>query len=322
MTQHFHRRRFLAATLGGAAACAMPRAVWGQAAGALQATPLRGGLAMISGAGGNVVAGVDDSGVLLVDGGAAARSAELLELVSSHSGGKPVRTVINTHWRPDFTGSNVALAERGAKIVAHENTRLWLTQTIEPPYEDRVYQPLPEAARPGVTTYDSGMEPFAGGEARYQYMLQAHTDGDLYVHFPEANVIAAGGALTSDGWPMIDWWTGGWIGSGSQNALDTVTIPTSGGLVAGLQRIMLAADDDTIIVPGYGPAIGLAELRSQIQMYSDLAGTLRDMLFNGQSPEDVLGADPLAGVRPEWGSHEAFLVRAFESLWPHLTPDA
>jgi glyoxylase-like metal-dependent hydrolase (beta-lactamase superfamily II) len=32
-----------------------------------------------------------------------------------------------------------------------------------------------------------------------------HTDGDMYVYFPEDNVLAVGDAVTSAGWPSIDW---------------------------------------------------------------------------------------------------------------------
>ncbi len=57
------------------------------------------------------------------------------------------------------------------------------------------------------TTLDFGSEKLAFG-----HLGQAHTDGDLYVHFTRANVLVAGGVVSSAGWPVLDWQTGGWIG--------------------------------------------------------------------------------------------------------------
>ncbi len=67
-------------------------------------------------------------------------------------------------------------------------------------------------------------------------MLQAHTDGDLYVYFKKANVLVAGGVVSADGWPRLDWETGGWIA----------------GLVAGYDKLLKVANADTKIVPANG----------------------------------------------------------------------
>src|SRR5690606_10846013 len=115
------------------------------------------------------------------------------------------------------------------------------------PGEDRVYEPLPAKGRPSETFYTHGTMPFADGEIAYGYMLQAHTDGDIYVHFRHNNVLAAGGVVTADAWTFVDWWTGGWIF----------------GLVDGLDRLLEAADEDTRVVPATGPMLRRADLVAQ-----------------------------------------------------------
>src|SRR5688572_19865830 len=80
-------------------------------------------LAVIAGAGGNVVAARGSAGVALVDGGLEARSAELLALVRRELGAPGVDVLFNTHWHAERIGSNLTLGQAGAKIVAHENTR-------------------------------------------------------------------------------------------------------------------------------------------------------------------------------------------------------
>jgi glyoxylase-like metal-dependent hydrolase (beta-lactamase superfamily II) len=323
MMKPLHRRQFLAATMGGAATLALPRGAFAQAASsALTATPLADGLVLITGAGANVVAAVDVDGLILVDGGRKENAAALLDFVTGETGQSNVKALLNTHWHPEQTGLNETLGAQGKPIIAHENTRLWLQTEIEAADGTLIHAPLPASAVPNETFYDEGALPFADGEARYVYALQAHTDGDLLVHFPERNVIVAGGALKTDGWQHIDAWTGGWMGAGPARALNSVLIPTYGGMVGGLQTLLDMADDQTVIIPAEGPVANKAEIQAQFDMYAGIADKLREALFAALSPEEVLGEAPAAGMRPEWGSPDAFLVEAFKSLWPHLSPDS
>ncbi len=89
-------------------------------------TPIADNLVLLSGAGANVVALTSPDGVLLVDGGLEERSKDLLKEVAKLPGGRHVHTLINTHWHWNHTGSNERLAKDKARIVAHENTKLWL----------------------------------------------------------------------------------------------------------------------------------------------------------------------------------------------------
>jgi len=115
------RRTLLHASLAAAASAAFlgsgrARASAGQTAIASQ--PLNGGLWLISGAGGNVVAAGGNDGLLLVDGGAPGRTADLLKRLAQETGGHHVSTLFNTHWHWDHTGGNEALAKAGATIIA------------------------------------------------------------------------------------------------------------------------------------------------------------------------------------------------------------
>ena len=112
------------------------------------------------------------------------------------------------------------------------------------------FKKLPKIAQPNKTFYDKGA---LDSGIRYGYISDAaHTDGDLYVYFPQQNVLAVGGAAYGQGWPVMDWWTGGWIG----------------GIVGGLQRIQSVANKDTKIVPAVGPRAELSPIsRTQVDMY-------------------------------------------------------
>jgi cyclase len=122
-----------------------------------------------------------------------------------------IRTLFNTHWHPEQTGSNIALRQQGATISAHENTRLWLSTDIARRWENRTFRPMPKEGLPNKTFF--GSEPkgnsltvasFNGNSetVQYGYLLQAHTDGDLYVFFPKSNVLAIGDIISGQGWPL------------------------------------------------------------------------------------------------------------------------
>ena len=107
---------------------------------------------LVSG-GANVVACRDAAGLALVDGGPEASSRELLKQVSQATGSGKVHTLFNTHWHPDQTGSNLRLGGEGAKIIAHENTRLWLQYANPVPPQNTSTAPC--RRRPGPPTRSS-----------------------------------------------------------------------------------------------------------------------------------------------------------------------
>src|SRR5215831_1099248 len=205
------RRRFLqagVASFGGALA-----KVYGapQAAPQISATDL-GGLFVFQGAGCNVVAMRGEEGALMIDGGLAANSASLLKAVKERTGNNRVQTLINTHWHPEQTGSNEAVGRDGGVIIAHEKTRMYLGNTVTSVTFEGRLAPLPQIARPNKTTQQGGSLKFAGQQVDYAYLPQAHTDGDLYVHFPEMNVLVAGGVVSGEQWPLLDYRNGAWFG--------------------------------------------------------------------------------------------------------------
>jgi glyoxylase-like metal-dependent hydrolase (beta-lactamase superfamily II) len=243
--------------------------------------------------------------VLLVDGGSAAGSDALLKAVAAlPNGSGKIHTLFNTHWHPEQTGSNEKLGKAGTAIIAQENTRLWLTQNITWPWNGKKFQRLPKIAQPNKTFYDKGALDLG---IRYGYISDAaHTDGDLYVYFPQQNVLAVGGAACGKGWPVVDYWTGGWIG----------------GIVGGLQRIQSIANKDTKIVPAVGPALSYTDISDQVEMYGMIYDRLNQMLNKGRGPTEAVEAKPAKEFEAKMGNPDEFIRRSFESLWAYLSPDA
>jgi len=257
----------------------------------------------------NVVAYTSASGVVLVDGGSAKASDALMKMIGELPGGgrradAGVQTLFNTHWHPEQTGLNETLGKAGKTIIAHENTRLWLSTDVTWSWNGQRFKRLPKVAQPNKTFYTTGQ---LNPDIRYGYIPDAaHTDGDMYVYFPKQNVLAVGDAISNQGWPVVDWQTGGWIG----------------GIAGALLRLQTLANDQTRIVPGRGPIMGLAELKAQATMYATIYDRLTTMLNKGRGPSEAVAARPTKEFDDRMGNPDEFVRRAFESLWAYLSPDA
>jgi glyoxylase-like metal-dependent hydrolase (beta-lactamase superfamily II) len=241
-------------------------------------------------------------GIVLIDGGRADWSNALLAQVDTAFAGQPISTLFNTHWHPEQTGSNVILGAQGVQIIAHENTKLWLGTDVRVRWSDETYPALPAAGLPGKTIYDSGSVQLAEHTAECHYMRNAHTDGDLCVFFRDENVLVTGGPVSNDRWPVIDWWTGGWMG----------------GMLDAFDVLLSIADENTRIVPSRGPLMSIAELRSQQEMFLTIFDRLQSMLRKSFGTDEILASRPTAEFDAQWGDPEQFVTLAFQSMWGHL----
>ena len=305
------RREFLKSTLSAGAGIALSHLAVRSALSRDRASPIvlsrvNDHLVVVSGAGANCVAIQGPEGVLLIDGGLEERSGELIKAVLAETRAKAITTLINTHWHPEQTGSNERLAKSGAQIIAHENTRLWLQYPQQEPGRPGTWGPLPTKARPGHTIYAAEKMTFGGEQIDLGYLLQAHTDGDIYAFLRESNVLVAGGVVSNEGWPVVDYKTGGWIV----------------GLVEGLNTLAGLVDDHTVIVPANGPNLTKADLVAQHDMYATIADRLQKLLRKGLAPDEVAAAQPTQEFDAKWGDPKQFVDLAFKSLWGHLAPDA
>jgi cyclase len=302
------RRQFMNA-LGGAGLlaagfAATPRAARAQTSHTLAVTVLRGGLNQIAGAGGNVVVSKGPEGLLLVDSGSTERAANLKELLAARFDGARVAVLFNTHWHLEHTGGNDVLIEPGSIIVAHENTRLWMSTKFYVDWQDRRYAPRPPNVRPNKTFFSSDLQPleltFGSEKVIYGHLLEAHTDGDIYVHFPQRNVIAAGGAVTAGAYPILDYVTGGWIG----------------GLMNATEKLMNMADAETLIVPQSGPVRSRGDLEAQLQMLSTVRERVEAMALKGHGIDEMISAGLTKEFDARFGADaRQFIANTYQGLW-------
>jgi glyoxylase-like metal-dependent hydrolase (beta-lactamase superfamily II) len=294
---------FLRALAGGAAGIALSHRAFAQVDTHLEVTKLTDNFLLISGAPGNVLALIGPDSVLLVNGGAAERSQELLALVAEQSGNKPVRALFNTCWHPEHTGSNETLGKAGAKIIAHENTKLWLGGEFNVRWQKRTYEPNPKEALPNQTFYSGVQKMTFGGEpVEYGYMMQAHTDGDIYVYFPGPNILVAGDVVSQGSYPIVDWSTGGWLG----------------GMVEGQKALLKVTNGSTRIVPGTGPLMTQASLRAENEMLVTVKDRLTKLIKQGLKPSQMVAAAPTKDFDEKWGNPKLFIELAYRGMWGHV----
>jgi cyclase len=294
-----NRRLFLSAA---GASLVLPHWVAAADKTALTVTDLTDKLFVISGGGGNVTVFNSPEGVLLVDGGSPERSAEVLKLVRKKTGASKIHTLFNTHWHWDQTGSNETLGKAGTRIIAHENTRLWLTTDVNSKWQNRIFEPLPKKAQPNKTIYANETLQFGGEQIDYGHLPQAHTDGDIYVFFKNANVLVASDVVSSGSYPVIDYCTNGWIG----------------GLSTATQTLLGLSNASTRIVAGLGPTLTRADLDAENTMLAAMKTRFAKLLAQGMSVQDMLAAAPTREFDAKWGDPTLFISNA----WPGLVQRA
>jgi glyoxylase-like metal-dependent hydrolase (beta-lactamase superfamily II) len=259
---------------------------------------LAANITLIGNAGGNVTLFHSPEGVLMVDGGAREHSATLMKVLRDIAGTDRVHTLFNTHWHAGQTGSNAALGAAGTRIIAHENTRLWLTTDVESKWENRVYQPLPKIAQPSQTFYTTGSLEFGGETIDYGHLGQAHTDGDIYVFFRKANVLVAGDVVSVGSFPIIDYCSNGWIG----------------GVVTALGSIVELADANTQIVPGLGQPQNRDYVKAEQTMLNTIKTRLSKLMAQGKSAKEMIDAKPAEEYQAQWGDPELLIRNSYPGM--------
>jgi glyoxylase-like metal-dependent hydrolase (beta-lactamase superfamily II) len=302
------RREFLKRALAAGAGVSVASFVGTSAlarakAEAIAIAPIADNVALVTGAGTNVVIVTGPEGVVMIDGGVAERSGDLLKAITKHARGEKPATLFNTHWHWDHTGSNERLGKSGAKIIAHENTKLWLGAEFEVEWEGREYRPRPREAWPNDTFYN-GRRTFDFGNEKlvYGWLPRAHTDGDIYIHIPARNVLVAGDLVSVGRYPILDVATGGWLG----------------GMVDANKALIELCDDKTVVVPGTGALQTKADLVAQHQMLSTMKDRLVGLMRKGMGYDDLLAAPPTGEFDAKWGDPKLFLTNAFRGLWGHV----
>jgi cyclase len=264
----------------------------------VRAVPVAGSVHMLVGAGGNIGVVVGTDAVFVVDDQFAPLSPKILAAIRTITA-DPVRFVVNTHWHFDHTGGNENMQKAGALIFAHENVRRRMStgQFIEA--LKRQEPASPHNALPVITFTDTLSFNLNGDSIVVFHVAPAHTDGDAVVMFTKANVVHTGDLFLSAAFPFVDLSSGG----------------TIDGIISATERIMVATNAQTKIIPGHGP---LAD-RARVKEYHDMLYVLRDRMRREiaakHTIEQVLASKITAEYDAAWpANRERFLRILYQEL--------
>jgi cyclase len=251
----------------------------------IKTTDLGNNTWMLEGQGGNITLAVGTDGIIMVDGQFAPLSDKIKAAIKAISP-LPIKYLINTHYHGDHTGGNENFARDGVTVVAHDNLRVRLAAgTIQGLTGNKV-PPRPPEALPKQTYFGGSITLEVGGrKAILTHIANAHTDGDTWVYFPDANVLCTGDTSNNlKKYQNIDWANGGDVR----------------GMIRAQDTYLKAGNDQTKIVVGHGPLAS----KKDVAEFRDMLVTARDRvekLFNeGKTEDEVIAAKPLADLDATW----------------------
>jgi glyoxylase-like metal-dependent hydrolase (beta-lactamase superfamily II) len=299
-----------AALVGAALAAGRPAAARQQNVDNVEidVVPVRGGIYMLVGAGGNTTIQVGNDGVMVVDTQFAPLSTKLLNAIASITD-KPIRYVVNTHVHGDHVGGNEAIARAGrtraggnvvgdigsaatdtARILAHENV---LHRMVKATGQAAV----PQGAWPTETFFTSKKEMLFNDEGvQIMHQPAAHTDGDVVVFFRRTDVVATGDLFTTVMYPFIDQASGGTINGyiRALNAILDITIPSN------------VNEGGTMVIPGHGRLSDEQDVIEYRDMVTIVRDRIREYVRRGMTLDQVRAARPTLDFDPRYGADTGF----------------
>jgi len=270
----------------------------------VETTDLNNGLYMLAtNMAGNVGLSVGEDGVFIIDTQFPNLAPAIDEAQRAVSGDRSVDLVLNTHLHGDHVMGNAFFAEQGATIMAHPSVREALISPATSMLTGANPEPLSGAFLPTVGVNDGDVITVNGETARLHHTPDAHTNGDIFVVFEEADVIHTGDLLFSGMFPYIDLDNGG----------------TVEGFIAAQQAIVDVAGPDTQIIPGHGPLSTRADLEASIEMLTQSRAAVEALVEQGMDLDQIQSAQPLAAFHDEWNWGFITTERMVWTLYRDLT---
>jgi glyoxylase-like metal-dependent hydrolase (beta-lactamase superfamily II) len=286
------------AAFGGTAGWLTPRQAYAEARGLVSlikdsaaVSPivthkLRNNITVLEGSGGNVAVLTGPDGKVLIDAGIGVSRSQMTAALAA-LGGDPITHLINTHWHFDHTDGNAWLNSAGAKIIAQENTRKYLSEVQRVEDWDYNFLALPPGGIPSEVFATERHLKLNGASIGLKYYGPAHTDSDISVTFAEADIVHVADTFWNGIYPFIDYSTGGSID----------------GMIAASDANLAATTDKTIIIPGHGqPVSNRAELKEFRDMLVAIRENVAKLKKQGRSRDETVAAKPTAAFDAKFGN--------------------
>ncbi len=258
---------------------------------------------MLEGQGGNITVAVGGDGIIMVDSQFAPLHDKIKAAIAAISN-RPIRYLVNTHFHGDHTGGNAGFAKDGATVVAQVNVKNRLVAGTTNGLSGAKIAPMTGDALPGQIYTSSTSLKIQGRSAQLKHILNAHTDGDTYVYFADANVLATGDIVTMERYPNIDFANGGNIK----------------GMIAGVDTYLKLANDKTKIVPGHGSLTDKARVMEYRKMLMAARDRVAKLIAKGMSEDEVVAMRPMSDYDAKMKIDDTAKVNFIRVVYNSLKP--
>jgi cyclase len=245
---------------------------------------------MLEGQGGNITIAVGTDGIIMVDTQFAPLSDKIKAAIKEISP-LPIKYIVNTHFHGDHTGGNANFQKDGATVIAQDNIRLRLAAGGNKNGTTGQAQPPAPAGGVPKETYAGGEKTIevGGRKAVLHHVNNAHTDGDTWVYFPDANVIATGDVMNNrHRYQQVDWANGGDIR----------------GMIRASNDWLALANDQTKVVVGHGPLGNKQSVADYNAMVKTARERIEKLIKEGKTEAQVVAAKPLADLDKTWADND------------------
>lgn len=195
-----------------------------------------------------------------------------------------VDMILNTHLHRDHVRGNAQFRGQGVPVIAHPNVHKYLVSPRAINLLGRDAPEISEEYLPNIGVADGSVLYVNDHTIHLYHAPNAHTDGDLIVHFVEANVIHAGDLMFSRRYPLIDLDNGGSVE----------------GYIAGMKSILELANSETAIVAGHGPLSSVEDVEASIAMIGEAYSLVKQLEEEGLSLEEIKERNPLSKFSQKW----------------------
>jgi glyoxylase-like metal-dependent hydrolase (beta-lactamase superfamily II) len=255
----------------------------------------------LEGLGGNITVAVGTDGIIMVDGQFAPLHDKILAAVRAISP-LPIKYLINTHFHGDHTGGNGPFQKNdGVTVVAQDNVRVRLAAGTANGLSGLKTPPVAPEALPKQTYTGGSITLEVGGrKAILTHVNNAHTDGDTWVYFPDANVLCTGDTMNNNHrYQTIDFANGGDIR----------------GAIRATEAFLKAANDDTKVMTGHGPLAKRADVVEYNAMLKTARERIEKLFREGKSEEDVIAMRPLKDLDEKWAADDKAAIAYLKMVY-------
>ncbi len=278
---------------------------------------------MLTGRGGNIGVFAGEDGILMIDSQFSDASINIQQRIRNISN-KQVEILINTHHHGDHVGGNSNMAELGTMIFSHTNARSRIVKSFGKSDSEKI-DSIVARSKDKIRTADDKESTFAnakrivdqmpknegpvgalptvsfskditfnynGEEVKVTHLSNAHTDGDVMVYFTKSNVLHTGDAFFNGAYPFID----------------TENRGSLKGHIAGLEKIIRIADEDTKIIPGHGKVATINDVKYNLSMFRYLTPQIEIKILSNKTEAEVMAMRDLTKEYDEKGYGDGYIT--------------